>query len=59
VARIQSGYTIAHVETIVIEWGRAEMRGRSISERARQLIAIAERRFRDELEAEARRANFI
>ena len=51
--------TRAHVETIVTEWGVAEMHGRSIHERARQLIAISDPRFRDELEAEARRAHFI
>jgi acyl-CoA hydrolase len=50
--------TRAHVETIVTEWGVAEMHGRSIRERARQLIAISDPRFRDELEAEARRAHF-
>jgi acyl-CoA hydrolase len=51
--------TRAHVETIVTEWGVAEMHGRSVRERARQLIAIADPRFRRELEAEARRAHFI
>ncbi len=51
--------TRAHVETIVTEWGVAEMHGRSIPERARQLIAVADPRFRDELTAEARRALFI
>jgi len=47
--------TRAHVETIVTEWGIAEMHGRSIPERARQLIAIADPRFRDEIETEARK----
>jgi len=51
--------TRAHVETIVTEWGVAELHGRSIRERATQLIAISDPRFRDELEAEARRAHFI
>ena len=51
--------TRAHVETVVTEWGRAELHGRSIPERARQLIAIADPRFRDELAAEARRSRFI
>jgi len=51
--------TRAHVETIVTEWGVAEMHGRSIHERARQLIAISDPRFRDELECEARKAHFI
>jgi len=51
--------TRAHVETVVTEWGTAEMHGRSIPERARALIAIADPRFRDSLEFEARRARFI
>ncbi|MEX2548120.1 MAG: acetyl-CoA hydrolase/transferase C-terminal domain-containing protein, partial [Chloroflexota bacterium] len=51
--------TRAHVETIVTEWGIAEMPGRSIPERARALIAIADPRFRDKLESEARRARLI
>jgi acyl-CoA hydrolase len=51
--------TRAHVETIVTEWGTAEMHGRSIPERARALIAIAAPQFRDQLESEARRARFI
>jgi acyl-CoA hydrolase len=51
--------TRAHVETVVTEWGIAEMHGRSIRERARQLINIADPRFRDELECEAKRAHMI
>ena len=51
--------TRAHVETIVTEWGIAEMHGRSIRERARQLIAISDPRFREDLECEARAAHFI
>ena len=51
--------TRAHVETIVTEWGVAEMHGRSVPERARALVAIADPRFRDELEEEAKRARFI
>ena len=51
--------TRAHVETIVTEWGIAEMHGRSIPERARALIAIADPRFREQLEFEARQARFI
>lgn len=51
--------TRAHVETIVTEWGVAEMHGRSIPERSRALIAIADPRFRDELEFEARQAHFL
>jgi acyl-CoA hydrolase len=51
--------TRAHVETIVTEWGIAEMHGRSIPERARQLIAIADPRFREDLERGAREAGYI
>ena len=51
--------TRAHVETIVTEWGVAEMHGRSIPERARQLVAIADPGFRDELEEEARRVGWL
>jgi 4-hydroxybutyrate CoA-transferase len=51
--------TRAHVETIVTEFGVAEMHGRGIPERARALIAIAHPDFRAELEEEARRARFI
>ena len=35
------------------------MHGRSIPERARALISIADPRFRDQLENEARKARFI
>jgi 4-hydroxybutyrate CoA-transferase len=51
--------TRAHVETVVTEWGVAELHGRSIRERAQRLIAIADPQFRDELEREARIARFI
>ena len=51
--------TRAHVETVVTEWGTGEMHGRSIPERARALIAIADPRFRESLEKEARRAHFL
>jgi acyl-CoA hydrolase len=42
------------VDHIVTEHGVADMRGRSISERAAALIAIADPRFRDDLAKEAR-----
>lgn len=51
--------TRAHVETIVTEHGVAEMHGRSVHERARGLIAIADPRFRDELEFEARKVHYL
>jgi acyl-CoA hydrolase len=43
----------------VTEFGIAEMWGKSIRERARDLIAIAHPDFRDELTAEARRLNLV
>ncbi len=51
--------TRAHVETIVTEHGVAELVGRSIPERARSLIAIAEPRFREALERDARAAGIL
>jgi acyl-CoA hydrolase len=51
--------TRAHVETIITEYGVAEMHGRSIPERARQLIAVAHPDLRAGLEEEARRAHYI
>jgi acyl-CoA hydrolase len=51
--------TRAHVRTIVTEFGIAEMWGKSIRERARDLIAIAHPDFRDGLTAEARRLNLV
>jgi acyl-CoA hydrolase len=46
--------TRAHVETVVTEHGSADLVGRSIPERARALIALADPRFREQLEKEAR-----
>lgn len=42
------------VDYIVTEYGIAKLRGKTMSERARSLIAIAHPKFRDELEASAR-----
>jgi acyl-CoA hydrolase len=42
------------VDHVVTEWGIAKLRGRSIADRARALIAIAHPQHRDALEAEAR-----
>ncbi|HEX6166402.1 MAG TPA: acetyl-CoA hydrolase/transferase C-terminal domain-containing protein [Acidimicrobiales bacterium] len=47
------------VDQIVTEYGVAEMRGRSIRERARGLIAIAHPRFRDQLTADARDLGYL
>ncbi len=46
--------TRAHVETVVTEHGVADLFGRSIPERARALIGLADPAFRDGLEREAR-----
>lgn len=40
-------------DVIVTEFGAAELRGQSLAERSRRLVAIAHPDFRDELEAEA------
>ena len=47
------------VDHVVTEYGVANMRGRSISQRARALIDIAHPRFRDELEADARTMGYL
>jgi acyl-CoA hydrolase len=46
--------TRAAVDYVVTEYGIAELRGRSLTERARDLIAIAHPDFREELAREAR-----
>jgi acyl-CoA hydrolase len=46
--------TRAAVDYVVTEYGIAELRGRSLSERARDLINIAHPKFREELAREAR-----
>ena len=51
--------TRAHVETIVTEHGVADLVGRSIPERARALIGLADPRFREELEREARELRLV
>jgi 4-hydroxybutyrate CoA-transferase len=51
--------TRAHVETIVTEHGIAEMHGRSVPDRVRQLLAIAAPQFREQLEHEAHKVSWI
>jgi acyl-CoA hydrolase len=51
--------TRAHVETVVSEHGVAELVGRSIPERARALIGLADPRFRETLEREAHAAGIL
>jgi acyl-CoA hydrolase len=46
------------VDKIVTEWGVAELRGRSIRERARALIAVAHPDHRDRLRSEAGRLRY-
>ena len=47
------------VDYIVTEYGVAHLRGRSLSERARSLIAIAHPNFRDELTFEAKKRGIL
>ncbi|HEX6235645.1 MAG TPA: acetyl-CoA hydrolase/transferase C-terminal domain-containing protein [Acidimicrobiales bacterium] len=47
------------VDHVVTEYGVADLRGRSISQRARSLIGIAHPRFRDELEAGAKAIGYL
>jgi len=46
------------VDKVYIEWGLAELRGCSIRERARALIAVAHPDHRDHLAHEARRLGY-
>jgi acyl-CoA hydrolase len=47
------------VDHVVTEWGIAKLRGRSLAERARALIAIAHPDHRDDLERTARAAGLL
>ena len=47
------------VDYIVTEYGIAKLRGRTVTERTRALIAIAHPDFRDELTYEAKKRNLI
>jgi acyl-CoA hydrolase len=47
------------VDRVVTEYGVAELRGSSIRERTRRLIAIAHPKFRDELERSAREMGYL
>ena len=55
-ARLSGPVTTARseVDVIVTEFGAAELKGRTLAERARRLAAIAHPAFRDDLEREAR-----
>lgn len=47
------------VDKVVTEWGVAELRGRSLRERARRLIGVAHPDFRQQLEREARHLGYL
>ncbi|MBV8990829.1 MAG: acetyl-CoA hydrolase/transferase family protein [Solirubrobacterales bacterium] len=47
------------VDKVVTEFGVAELRGSSIAERTRRLIAVAHPKFRDDLEASARQLRYL
>ena len=47
------------VDKVVTEWGVAELRGRSVRERARRLISIAHPDHRDQLRSEAQQLGFV
>ena len=47
------------VDHIVTEHGVADMRGRSVSQRAAALISIADPQFQDELTQEARALGYL
>jgi acyl-CoA hydrolase len=42
-----------HVEVVITEYGRAELFGKTVAERARELIQVAHPRFRDRLRDQA------
>lgn len=47
------------VHWVATEWGRVDLHGRTVRERARALISIADPRFRDALTADARMLGYI
>jgi acyl-CoA hydrolase len=51
--------TRADVHYVVTEYGVASLFGKSLNERAKELIAIAHPDFRDDLEGAARRRNLL
>jgi 4-hydroxybutyrate CoA-transferase len=58
VPRIESGVVTVpryDADYVVTEWGIAHLRGKSLEERARELVAVAHPDFRDELQAGSRR----
>ena len=61
VSRLDGPVTVPRndVHIVVTEHGRAELKGKSNAERARALIAIADPRFREELERAARETGLL
>lgn len=61
VARAPSRVTTAQsdVDVVVTEWGAAHLRGQTLRERVRRMLAIADPGFRDELEREARESGLL
>jgi acetyl-CoA hydrolase len=51
--------TRSHVHYVVTEHGIADLYGKSLRQRARALIAVADPRFRDELEKSARELHYL
>ena len=47
------------VDRVVTEYGVAELRGSSIRERTKRLIAIAHPKFRDDLTRRAKEINYL
>jgi acetyl-CoA hydrolase len=47
------------VHTVVTEWGKAELHGRTVRQRARALIQIAHPAFRESLEEQARGLGYL
>ena len=47
------------VDHVVTEFGVADMRGRTLAQRATALIGVAHPRFRDELAAQARTLGYV
>jgi acetyl-CoA hydrolase len=48
-----------HVRYVVTEYGVADLYGKTIRQRARQLISIAHPQFRDELQQQAKELNYL
>ncbi len=47
------------IDTVVTEFGVAQLKGKTVAERARAMIAVAHPQFRDELSFKARQANYL